>query len=112
VEHRLRGGVSEGEGIMPETHKFECDQCGRDLTTTGNCVDYRLALLNERLPSRGPVVTSMAIYPPIEADAYFCGVPCLAAWIAATYQDAIERYEKLQNRRAKSLAAEFQKGKK
>lgn len=57
-----------------------CDGCGRDLTTTGNSIDYRLALANERLPSRGGCVTDMMIYPPIKRDAHFCGMACLKKW--------------------------------
>lgn len=58
-----------------------CDGCGSDITTTGNSVDYRLALLNERLPLRGNMCTDMMIYPPIKQDAYFCGVGCLKTWL-------------------------------
>ena len=28
--------------------EITCDGCGRDLTYTGNCEDYRLALVNDR----------------------------------------------------------------
>ncbi len=64
---------------MNET-KITCDTCGQDLTTTGNCVDYRLALVPEHIPSWGGCVTSMHIEPPIERSAHFCGVQCLAKW--------------------------------
>lgn len=59
-----------------------CDHCGRDLTTTGNSIDYRIAVLNQPIPVRGGgVVTNMMIYPKLEADAYFCGCECLKRWV-------------------------------
>lgn len=65
---------------MPKTIEIKCDGCGRDLTRTSNCEDYRLALVVERIPSVGGVVTAMAAYPPIEQNAYFCGLDCLRGW--------------------------------
>ena len=65
---------------MPRTVEIKCDGCGRDLTSTGNCEDYRLALIVERIPSRGGAVTAMAVYPPISQNAYFCGLSCLKDW--------------------------------
>lgn len=61
--------------------KITCDGCGRDLSSTGNCEDYRLALVNEQIRSRGGVVTAMAKYPAIERDAHFCGLGCLRKWL-------------------------------
>lgn len=58
-----------------------CDSCGRDLTTTGNCVDYRIALVNENIQSRGGAVTAMMAYPHLKRDAHFCGVKCLVTWV-------------------------------
>ena len=58
-----------------------CDNCGRDISATANCVDYRLALVVERLPARSDYVTSMMLYPPIDRDAHFCGLGCLTKWI-------------------------------
>lgn len=69
---------------MPRTLEIICDGCGQDLTTTGNCVDYRLCLENEGIPSRGGIVTAMAAYPALERDAYFCDMRCLLKWIAAS----------------------------
>lgn len=67
---------------MKET-KITCDGCGKDLTTTGNSVDYRLALVNEAIPSGGGAVTDMMVYPPIERNVHFCGMRCLKAWLSA-----------------------------
>lgn len=58
-----------------------CDACGRDLTTSGNSINYRLALRSENIPSSGPVVTDMMVYPAIERDAHFCRVECLREWL-------------------------------
>lgn len=57
--------------------KVTCDTCGADLNATSNCVDYRLTLTAELLPSRSESVTMMMIYPPIDRDRHYCGVRCL-----------------------------------
>jgi hypothetical protein len=73
---------------MAETSKIECDACGRDITTTGNCEDWRLVLGNKsKTPwfvaegRRGGVVTSKAIQPPVPRTHHFCGLGCLADWL-------------------------------
>ncbi len=43
-----------------------CDNCSKDLTTTGNCVDYRIVLASEEIPSRGNVATLMNIEPQLD----------------------------------------------
>lgn len=58
-----------------------CDGCQRDITETGNSVDYRLLLIADRLPISGNTVTDMMIYPPIKRDHHFCGLDCLKDWI-------------------------------
>jgi hypothetical protein len=77
-----------------------CDQCGRDLTTTGNCEDFRIVLANESIPSWGGAVTSMAIYPPLEGTAHFCGVLCLGKWVSEKYPDAAANYDRRAERKA------------
>lgn len=57
--------------------EIHCDYCKRDLTSTGNSVDYAIQVKNRRLPSYGGTVTDMMIYPPFEHDLDFCGVGCL-----------------------------------
>lgn len=79
--------------------EITCDQCGSDLTATGNCVDYRIVLANESLPSLGGFVTSMMIYPPLEGTAHFCGTLCLAKWVVSKYPDAVAEYDKRAERR-------------
>ena len=44
---------------MAKRTEITCDGCGNDLTTTSNCRDYRLALLNEDILSGGGCVTAM-----------------------------------------------------
>jgi hypothetical protein len=66
-----------------KTMKITCDRCEADLTTTGNCEDYRLALVNERVPSRGGATTDMIVYPLINVDMHFCGLTCLTEWVNA-----------------------------
>ncbi len=85
---------------MPANYEVLCDQCEADLTYTGNCVDYRLALLNQNIPLKGDFATSMALYPCIKRDAYFCSIGCLAAWLTATYPNAMQEYERQEKHRA------------
>lgn len=68
---------------MGKDVKILCDSCGRDLTTTGNVIDYRLVLANEKKEHhRGlTVVTDMMIYPPIDRTYYFCRIECLKKWL-------------------------------
>jgi hypothetical protein len=61
--------------------QITCDGCGQDLTTTGNSVDYRLALRNEEIPIGYDTVTDYHIYPPLEKNAYFCNLNCLRRWL-------------------------------
>ena len=65
---------------MGKKTAITCDGCGGDLTETGNCVDYRLALLSQNIPTHGGFVTMMGKYPAIEHDCYFCGLGCLDRW--------------------------------
>ena len=62
---------------MGKTTKIVCDKCDKNITYTSNCEDYRIAVTNERVRSRGGVVTDMALYPALESDLYFCGRSCL-----------------------------------
>lgn len=64
-----------------------CDNCSRDLSETGNSVDYRLALVNERMPRWDGAVTDMLLYPQIKQDAHFCGVGCLRIWLDKEHPD-------------------------
>ena len=84
-----------------------CDQCGHDLTYTGNCEDCRLVLGSESLApwylkegKRGGVLTSMAIAPPVDRKYIFCGIGCLAAWLAERHPSALSEYERLMKHRA------------
>lgn len=61
-------------------HEVICDVCGKDITTTGNCEDYRIAISVERIPSRGPAVTLIAIDPPLDEPLHFCSRDCWRIW--------------------------------
>ena len=63
--------------------EITCDGCQKDITATGNCVDYRIAMKVERLPTKSGTgfVTAMMIYPPLKNDAYFCGINCVRIWM-------------------------------
>lgn len=65
---------------MAKTVTITCDGCGKDLTYSGNSVDYRLVLGNENKPSRGGLVTAMMKYPPVTHTHYFCDLRCLDLW--------------------------------
>lgn len=75
--------------------EIKCDSCSMDLSSTTNCVDYRLSLVNDSLPSRSNVVTSMMIYPPIDRDAHFCGINCLKKWLSSKYPDVPKEQQSL-----------------
>ena len=67
-----------------------CDGCGRDITYTGNSVDYRLILASESKPRRGDgsVITDMMIYPDLDRPCHFCGLLCLDKWRNEKRKDA------------------------
>lgn len=69
-----------------EHHKIECDSCGKDLTTSGNSVDWRLTLRPERIPPAGGFCTDMMIYPALDRAYHFCHMGCLEAWQAKKEQ--------------------------
>lgn len=79
---------------MPKDVSVTCDNCGNNLAVSSNCEDYRLALVNQPVPSAGGFVHSMLAYPAIEKDAYFCGVECLRAWLDKHYPAAKGPYHR------------------
>lgn len=58
-----------------------CDNCGRDVTSTGNSNGYRLALRVETVPTRPGPVTDMDMIRPLDADYQFCGAQCFKEWL-------------------------------
>lgn len=63
--------------------KITCDNCEMDITYTGNSIDWRINLSNERIPC-GPcdengmmAVTDMMIYPCMKRNYHFCGSDCM-----------------------------------
>lgn len=65
-----------------KTTKVICDYCEKDLSQTGNCLDWMIALTNVRIPSYGGPVTDMNVEKPLSQDYHFCGLGCLRSWIA------------------------------
>ncbi len=68
---------------MGKVTTVTCDRCDRDITYTGNCIDYRVTLINEAIP-RNPKhnsFTLMQIYPYLENNVYFCNTRCLKDWV-------------------------------
>jgi len=63
--------------------QINCDTCGRDLTLTGNSIDYRIVIHSERIPAAEGPVTDMMIHPAVPQPLHFCHIPCLKKWIAA-----------------------------
>ena len=59
-----------------KTEKITCDQCGKDLTTTGNCVDKGAAEAF-RVPPRGAFVDLSTYKIPV----HFCGMKCICEWL-------------------------------
>ncbi len=59
-----------------KTVEIKCDSCGKDLTTTSNCDDFRLCVSSERIYSRGDILTAMEFTRPLDASLHFCGWPC------------------------------------
>ena len=66
---------------MTKTTEITCDACQNNLNYTSNCVDYRLVLKDEQIPSCGGAVTSMMVYPILHGEKHFCGIGCLKVWI-------------------------------
>ena len=58
-----------------------CDTCGKDITKTGNAVDWRVGLVNVRIPARGGVLTEVDVRPQLTEDKDFCSLTCTRDWI-------------------------------
>lgn len=62
--------------------KVTCDYCNQNLTSTSNCIDWRIKISNDQIPCCGEFVTSMMIYEPIDGgDKHFCGIGCMKKWV-------------------------------
>lgn len=57
-----------------------CDQCGKDLSKTGNCIGWRLMLDVEKIPSKDGPVTLLHVEPMLDHEHHFCHLVCLARW--------------------------------
>lgn len=89
------------------TTEIKCDNCGCDLTYTGNSVDYRVVLSSEgkapwfeREGLSGGAMTDVAIADPFPKTRHFCNETCLAVWVAKKYPNAQLAFERQQKHRA------------
>src|SRR5690349_6861226 len=78
---------------MPKLVK--CDQCGVDVSSASVEVD-RLELNKVRIPLDGGFIHDVLIHQPVERDACFCSIYCLAAWVDENHPDALKHYRELQ----------------
>lgn len=58
-----------------------CDHCKRNISETGNSVDYRILLASEPIPNRGGGMTDVAIEPDFNRPRHFCGMRCLKQYL-------------------------------
>jgi hypothetical protein len=92
-----------------------CDGCGGDITTTGNSVDYRLALVTQSpIPwyvaegQNSGAVTDMMIWPAIKETHHFCNnLDCLRAWLAG--EEAVTKRRMGREEREERLSARYKK---
>lgn len=70
-----------------------CDQCGKDLTDTGNSEDYRIKVSVDGIPTRLGIgfVTDMAVGRPLARTYYFCDLRCLRLNPLATGAPGVTR---------------------
>lgn len=61
--------------------KVLCDFCKKDISLTGNSVDWRIRLDNQEVPCYDGPVTDALIYPSLSRGYDFCGVACLKNFI-------------------------------
>lgn len=73
-----------------KSESVTCDLCGKDITTTGNCSDYRVVLASERIPSNSNVVTLMHVEPDFPRPLHFCDYRCFVGWVVKTYRGTID----------------------
>lgn len=59
-----------------------CDLCGKDITYTCNCEDFRVAVRSESIGTHpeAAIVTAMAVQPEFKKPLHFCGRACLLKW--------------------------------
>lgn len=65
---------------MGKQVKILCDNCERDITSTGASPQFRLHLKAEPLPHTSNSIHAIMVCPPIKEDKYFCNLSCLEGW--------------------------------
>lgn len=63
--------------------EITCDQCERDILTTGMQGSYYVRITSEQRPYRGGAVAAIIHYPAFKQDHHFCNFDCLAAFVLA-----------------------------
>jgi hypothetical protein len=61
--------------------KYLCDNCEKDLTYSGGCIDHCLKLSDRHYGPSSDFVFDVYIYPLLKEDLFFCGFGCLEKWI-------------------------------
>lgn len=64
------------------TTKVTCDACERDLSSTGNQVNHRLALRSETLRAETGDLSTLFVPPEINREHHFCDLSCVCRWLA------------------------------
>ena len=65
---------------MTATTKINCDQCGKDLTSSPDHPNHRLVLYSEPIPVVGPWHNAIFAIPPTDVMRHFCHLGCLGGW--------------------------------
>lgn len=80
---------------MPKITKIVCDNCGKDLATTGAMPRFRLFLGSEAVPHNSSTTHAVRVYPEIKAGCYFCDLLCLKGWLVSmTHLSKTEKEKK------------------
>jgi len=66
-----------------KTTKVTCDNCGSDLTTTGNSGNTRVVLTCEQVPNPSGISTAMVPIVWPEHPLHFCSDHCFWVWAAS-----------------------------
>lgn len=66
---------------MPKKIIISCDQCQKDITTTGEIPEIRIVVNSESIPYRpGSMMALVGITDPVPETAYFCSLEHLSEW--------------------------------
>lgn len=94
---------------MGVSTKIVCDQCDYDLTYGTLRSEYHLVLGNgapywPHRDSQGAASTDMIRHHPVDQTYTFCGIGCLAAWLAKAHPKALDAYDRMMIGRERRAA--------